>query len=228
MRKNPVWVVSAILTAGFLGIMYSIAPAYICSSYLLSSVFAYFLCIYISISLHDKENDVFEGILLLHCSSKAEYYASREFLQISMCLIFTIILSFFPVLKDIIAPHFFTRRIAADDLIYGGITVVFSGLCGIETGDLFHPRYISRKAGWAAVILFSLLALCKEGLIRNLPVFKILDILTPPITDSLILLGNTDSFNKAGTLLIVLHMFIFSLLAALVKIKLLCLKKTFD
>ncbi len=228
MRKNPVWIASALLTAAFLGTMYSFAPAYVCSSYLLTSVFLYFLCVYISICLHNKEDEVFEGILLLHCHSGSEYYISRELLQTGACLIFALVLSVVPVIRDITWPGFFTRSVTAEDVFYGGLTILFCGLCGIETGDLFHPRYISRKAGLAAVILLSVLAVCKHSLIAVLPVFKFLHILTPPIMDSLLLLGNSDRFDHSGTLLIVLHLFLFSLAAAWIKIKLLSVKKSLD
>ena len=99
--------------------------------------------------------------------------------------------------------------------------IVFCGICGAETGDFFHPRFIGRKYGVCGPILITVLAVCKEGLKRTFAAFKILDIITPPITDSLVLLGNTDSFDITAILLIVLHMFLFSLAVMLIKVKLL-------
>ena len=221
MKKNALWIITAVLTAGFLGAMYSFAPAYVCSSYLISSVFMYFISVYISMDLHEKENDVFEEVLLLHTKSDTEYYLSREMLQIRMCLIYALILSFFPVIYSVIRPGYFTRAVTPNDLICGGLMIVFCGICGAETGDFFHPRFIGRKYGICGAILITVLAVCKEGLIRTFAAFKILDIITPPITDSLVLLGNTDSFDITVILLIVLHMFLFSLAVMLIKVKLL-------
>lgn len=201
--------------------MYSVAPAYVCSSYLLSSVFLYFLCIYISMSLHGRENDVFEEVLLLHSRPDAAYYLSRELLQLCMCLIFAFVLSVFPILKSIVQPHYFTRAITAADVIYGGAMILFCGICGIESGDLFHPRYINRKFGYCAVILLSVLAVCKHALIQTSALFRILDIFLPPIMDSFILLGNTDSFDGKGTVLILLHMLVYSSVITAIKIVLL-------
>ena len=221
MKKNALWIITAVLTAGFLGAMYSFAPAYVCSSYLISSVFMYFISVYISMNLHEKENDVFEEVLLLHTKNDTEYYLSREMLQIRMCLIYALILSFFPVIYSVIRPGYFTRAVTPNDLICGGLMIVFCGICGAETGDFFHPRFIGRKYGICGAILITALAVCKEGLIRTFAAFKILDIITPPITDSLVLLGNTDSFDITAILLIVLHMFLFSLAVMLIKVKLL-------
>jgi hypothetical protein len=224
-RKNPMWVISAICTAVFLGVMYSIAPAYICSSLLITSVFQYFLCAYISMSLHDRENDVFEEVLLLHCDNDIAYYVSREMLSLGGCVIFSLVLSVFPLIKSFVEPHFFTRAFTPADVVIGSGLIFLSGVCGIETADLFHPRNISRKPGICALVLISVIAVCKPALIQTLPVFNILNILVPPIMDSLILLGNSDRFIISGDCLILLHMLIYALAVMLIKIKLLKFRK---
>ena len=223
--KSPMWIVAAISIAAFLGVMYSIAPAYICSSYLISAVFMYFLGAYAALSLHDKENDVFEEVMLLHCGSPAAYYISREVLQLVTGFIFALVLSLAPLIKALIQPGFFTRAITPADVIWGGAMVCFSGICGIETADCAHPRIIGRKHGICLVVLISVLAVCKHSLIQTLPVFKVLNILMPPVLDSFLLLGNSDSFEPAGNLLILLHMLLYSLAAAAIKIRLMTLKK---
>ena len=225
IRKSPVWIISLICTAAFLGAMYSFAPAYIGSSLLITSVFQYFLCAYISMSLHARENDVFEEVLMLHCDTDREYYVSRELIMLSACLIFSMILSVFPLLKSFVQPGYFTRMFTPEDFVIGGGLILFGGICGAETADFFHPRFIGRKFGICAVLLISVLALCKHALIQTLPVFGILNILTPPIMDSFILLGNSDSFNISGDSLIMLHMMIYAVLAAILKITLLRIRK---
>ena len=205
--------------------MYSFAPAYICSSYLLSSVFLYFLCVLISMGLHEKENDVFEEVLLLHSDSSAAYHASRELLQLGFCLLFALVLSLFPVLKAILQPDYFTRALTASDVLWGGGTILFCGICGTECGDLFHPRLIKLKYGICAVILLSVIAVCKQGLIHSFSAFRILDILMPPFMDSFGLLGNSDRFEPAGSFFILLHLLLYSLVLCFLKIRLLMLKK---
>ena len=225
IKKSPMWIVSLICTAAFLGVMYSFAPAYICSSLLLTSVFQYFLCAYISLSLHERENDVFEEVLLLHCDTSPAYYISREVLQLGVCFIFSVILSLFPLLKSYIQPWFFTRAFTVADVVIGSGLIFFSGVCGLETADLFHPRFIGRKFGICAVVLLSVLALCKQGLIQTSPAFRILNIFMPPVMDSFVLLGNSDSFSISGDGLIILHMLVYALVMAAVKIKLLQYKR---
>lgn len=225
LKKSPVWLVSIICTVGYLGVMYSVSPAFICSCYLLSAIYLFFLCEFISMSLHEKENDIFEEVLLLHCESEVPYYLSREMLQLRMCFIFAVILTIYPVLKSWQRPGFFVRNPEAIDVLCGGAVILFSGICGIETADFFHSRLLSRKFGGCFLILVSLLSLCKEGLIETLAVFKILNILMPPVTDGLVLLGSGDNFDKMGILLIVIHMMIFSIVITILKIKLLQIKK---
>ena len=225
LKKSPVWLVSIICTVGYLGVMYSVSPAFICSCYLLSAIYLCFLCEFISMSLHEKENDIFEEVLLLHCESDVPYYLSREMLQLRMCLIFAVVLTVYPILKSIQTPTFFVRSIEPIDVLCGGAVILFSGICGIETADFFHSRLLSRKFGVCFLILVSLLSLCKEGLIETLAVFKFLNILMPPITDGLVLLGSGDNFDKMGILLIVIHMMIFSIVITILKIKLLQIKK---
>ena len=225
LKKSPVWLVSIICTVGYLGVMYSVSPAFICSCYLLSAIYLFFLCEFISMSLHEKENDIFEEVLLLHCESDVPYYLSREMLQLRMCFIFAVILTIYPVLKSWQRPGFFVRNPEAIDVLCGGAVILFSGICGIETADFFHSRLLSRKFGVCFLILVSLLSLCKEGLIETLAVFKILNILMPPVTDGLVLLGSGDNFDKMGILLIVIHMMIFSIVITILKIKLLQIKK---
>lgn len=225
LKKSPVWLISIICTVGYLGFMYYVAPAFICSCYLISAVFLFFLCEFIAMTLHEKENDIFEEVLLLHCESEVPYYLSRELLQLRMCFIFAVILTIYPVLKSWQHPGFFVRNPEFIDVLCGGAVILFSGICGIETADFFHSRLLSRKFGVCFLILVSLLSLCKEGLIETLAVFKILNILMPPVTDGLVLLGSGDNFDKMGILLIVIHMMIFSIVITILKIKLLQIKK---
>lgn len=221
MTRNALWAVTMLVIAAFLGAMYSFPPAYVCSSYLVSSVFMYFLGIYLSMNLHAGENDVFEEILLLHADSDAAYYLSREMLQARMCLICSLILSFFPLIYSIIRPGYFTRAIMPGDVCCGAAVILFCGFCGAETGDFFHPRFIGRRYGICFAILISVVALCKQGLMETFAAFGILEIFMPPVTDSLVLLGNSDNFEAMGIFLIVLHMFAYSLVMMCIKILLL-------
>ncbi len=221
VANNALRAVTTLITAAFLGAMYSFPPAYVCNSYLLSSVFMYFLGLYLSMNLHARENDVFEEVLLLHADGDAAYYLSREMLQIRMCLIVSLILTFFPVFYSILRPGYFTRAVAPGDVFCGGAVIVFCGLCGAETGDFFHPRFIGRRYGICFAILISALAVCKPGLTQTSPVFGIPDLILPPVMDSLVLLGNSDRFEPAGIFLIILHMLLYSIAVMLLKILLL-------
>ncbi len=220
-KKYASLVITPVVTVIFLCVMYSVSPVYICSSYLISSVFMYFTGVYISMDLHDRENDVFEEVLFLHAASDVKYYISREVLQIRISLLFSLVLSLYPVLISALRPGSFTRTVTPGDVICGGLIIVFCGICGTETGDLFHPRCIKNRTGVLLAVLISVLALSKYGLIQTSAVFNALHVLVPPIMDSFVLLGNSDRFDPKGILPIILHLFLFSSAVTLIKIILL-------
>ncbi|MCR5250211.1 MAG: hypothetical protein K6E50_06375 [Lachnospiraceae bacterium] len=219
-------VMPCILTAGFLGIMYSMAPGKICSSFLLSAFFLYFVCLFISMTLQARENDVFEEVLLLHSRRAADYYLTRELMMMGITLVFTIILTLYPIFVSITWPTFFTRAMEPADVAFGGMMILVHGICGMAVGDLFHPRIFgSRRTSIVLAVLLSLLAVCKIGLIQTLPRLGMLEILVPPLMDGFRLLGNGDAFDGGGIFLILLHFLLYSIVLVLIKIRLLTGRK---
>ncbi len=96
LHKGQVLIIPVVATAIFIGIMYSMAPIGVTSSFLLSAAFLYFLCVFISMTLNGKENDVFEETLLMHCKSPLNYYVSREMLLLTQCIGYSLLLTVFP------------------------------------------------------------------------------------------------------------------------------------
>ncbi|MCR5719504.1 MAG: hypothetical protein K6F84_02965 [Lachnospiraceae bacterium] len=215
--KSPVWIVSAVSVFTFVGIMYLVTPVYVCSSFLLSSMFMFFLGIYIAMSIHDRENDVFEEALLLHCDKERVYLISREIITLVMCILFSSFLTFYPVVRALLKPSFFMRSLTAYDVICGGLFIFLCGLCGLQTGDFVHPRFINKKPGVAALLMFLALTVCKYGLVSKASVFRILDIITPPVLDSFKLLGDKDVFVK-GVGFIMIRLLIYAVVVMIVKI----------
>ncbi len=74
LLKGSVLVIPTVFTAVFMGSMYSMAPIAICSSFLLSAVFLYFICIFISMSIHGKDAE----------TAYADYIkGTRSFMEVS-------------------------------------------------------------------------------------------------------------------------------------------------
>lgn len=219
LQKGQVLIIPVVATAIFIGIMYSIFPIGITSSFLLSATFLYFVCVYISMTLNGKENDVFEETLMMHCKMPLNYYVSREMLLITQCFGYSLILTMFPAALFLLRSSKFIRPMEATDVILGGLNIFFSGLCGMATGDFFHPRLLhNRKDGILGALTVSVLVICKEGLIVYFAPLVTLNYVLPPYLDGFKLVGSTDFFEPKGMILIFLHMVIYSTVVVCLKV----------
>jgi hypothetical protein len=225
MRRS-VLTVPSIATAGFLWISYSVSPLGVCSSYLLSGVFLFFIGMFFAMSINGKENDVFEETLLLHSKSASVYYASRELLLLILCCIYSLVLALAPVLLCLINSKLFMRPVEATDLALGLPYIFISGFGGMELGDLCHPRiFAKRRDALSVAALISVLSLCKVGIMGFHPVLKVLNYLLPPILDGYEAVIDKNYFDNGSLLLICLHMAIYAVIMMLIKIRILTLKR---
>ena len=219
LKKGQVLIIPVVATALFLGIMYSMAPIGVTSSYLLSAAFLYFVCVFISMTLNGKENDVFEETLMLHCEAPLNYYISRELLLLTQCLGYALILTIFPAVLFLLRGSMFLRPVEAADVVFGGLYIFLSGLCGMATGDFFHPRFLQRrKDAILGALVVAILAICKEGLTEYFAPLFALNIVLPPFMDGFKLVGSTDIFEPGGMLLIFLHMAVYAAVVVCLKI----------
>ncbi|WP_029324303.1 hypothetical protein [Butyrivibrio sp. AE3004] len=219
LKKGQVLIVPVVATALFIGIMYSMAPIGVTSSFLLSAAFLYFVCVFISMTLNGKEDDVFEETLMMHCERPLNYYVSREMLLITQCFGYALILTVFPAVLFLLRGSMFIRPMGIADVILGGLYIFFSGLCGMATGDFFHPRFLQRrKDGILGAIMVSVLAICKEGLTTYLMPLAILNFVLPPFLDGFKLVGSSDIFELRGMVLIFLHMTVYAVVVVCLKV----------
>ena len=227
LLKHSVLTIPLVVTVFFMFIMFSISPLNITSSFLISAVFLYLVCVFISMNINGKENDVFEETLLLHSRSPVYFFASRELVFLSISILYSLILTIFPAVLAVTDKNKFVPSAEPMDIVCGGAYVLACGIAGTATGDLFHPRlFAKRKNAILGAIVISILAVCKHGLIGYNPVFKILNIPLPPIMNGLELVSaNNFRFDTAGIFLICLHALVYSAVVTLIKIKLLSIKK---
>lgn len=219
LKKGQVLIIPVVATALFLGMMYSMAPIGVTASFLLSAAFLYFVCVFISMTLNGKENDVFEETLMLHCEKPINYYVSREMLLITQCCCYALILTTFPVALFLLRGSVFIRPMEIADVLFGGLYILLSGLCGIVTGDFFHPRFLQkRKDAILGALVVTVLAICKDGLAELFIPLSALNFVLPPFMDGFGLVGSTDIFDPSGMLLIFLHMAVYAVVVVCLKI----------
>ena len=221
--KSAVLVIPTVSVVVFLGIMYSIIPQQISSSFLMSGFMLFVISVYISMSIQLREQDVHEGLLLLHSNPGAGYYLVREMLTFSIMLFYALILILYPIIRNSLhGGGWFTRPLESDDILYGSILVLGNGICGVSLGDAFHRRLIPRRRNVIiCVVLVAILAVCKVAITQKLPFLKILNFLLPPVMDGFDMVGNGDHFDPKDTLLILLHSVLYAVVLMVIKIWLL-------
>lgn len=216
--RNAVLIIPIIATAAFIKMAYAVTPTQVSGSFLLSGVFLFLCMTFLAQCIQDRENDVHEEILLLHSKSDKNFYMSRELVLLSILLVFAIVLTFYPVMFSMRCDHVFSRPLEVNDVIFGGIIILSNGLCGFTLGDFFHQRIQNeRKHRIILVIFFILVSVCKTPLIHKFSAFKFLNILLPPVVDALDMVGDTDRFDKMGTIGIFIHSIIFAIVITLLK-----------
>ena len=229
ISRSAVLVIPIVATVVFIRAMYVVIPTQISGSFLLSGLFLFIVSAFLAMSIQAKENDTHEEILLLHSNSYFNYYISREMVLCSLTLLFAISLIAYPVIKSMTDSSLFTRKLTISDAVLGSLIIIGNGLCGVAVGDMFHQRIINkRRNGIIGLILFALLAICKHPLLQAfsfIKVMNVLHIITPPIMDGFEMVGDTDVFDQMGTLTIFLHMIVFVVVVAFVKIRILMYRK---
>lgn len=229
MFRNAVLVIPIVATFVFLEAMYSVIPIQVSGSFLISGIFLFVVCIYISQSIQQRENDIQEEVMLLHSKSPECFYISRELVSLSIVAAFTILLIFWPVIKYVLNDSTFSRPLKMSDVIYGGIIIVVNGLCGVAVGDFFHQRFIyKRRSRLIAVVFVSIISICKHSLIQKFVFLKFLNFLLPPIMDGADMVGNSDIFDGKGTMIILMHSIIYVVVLTIIKIQILNYRKFSD
>lgn len=226
LKRSAVLTVPTVATLIFLGVMYSIEPFDVCSSFLLSAVFLYFICLFLAMSLNGRENDIYEETISLHCVTPHSYYLSREMLLISLDFCYAFVLTLVPVILFFMDNTRFTRLMKFEDIVCGGLHIFMCGLGGVLIGDFFHPRiFRKRRDAIIGALAVSLLAVTKEGLIGLSAAFGILNFVLPPITDGLKSVGSSGFFKPADMMIICIHFVIYYLVILMLKIQILQKKK---
>ena len=227
LKKSSVLTIPTVATLIFVGVMYSIKPYDVCSSFLLSAVFLYFICLFLSMSLNGRENDVYEETISLHSVTPHSYYCSRELLLITLGICYALVLTLVPAILFFMDNTSFVRHMGFEDIACGGLHIFMCGLGGITIGDFFHPRiFRKRRDAIIGALAISLLAVSKEGLINLSAAFSILNLVLPPITDGFKSVGNSDFFNPVNMMIICIHFVIYYLVILMLKIQVLEKKKS--
>ncbi len=217
--RSTVLVASTIISAAFLGFMYSLAPATVTTSFLMSGLFLFLVSIYIAMCMAEKENIVQEQLLLLHSQKEGRYYGARELVLYSIVFLYAAVLMAVPIIKNVQPPYFFTRPLAVRDVVCGSLFVLINGMCGAAVGDFLHPRiWKERNKAIVLAVLIALLSICKTSIVHEFRAMKYVVWILPPIMDGFEMVGSSDLFDVGGSAFVFVHMLLYVLIISGVKI----------
>lgn len=162
---------------------YSIGPADIVSSTVLTAL-ALFLCLtWAGLSFSRVEEPVISQLLQLKLDSHARETASRGLLLSAASLAASLVSAAWPLLKNAVSGgRFITRGITAADI--GAMMLLYfsASLAGGAFGGLFHPRiFRDTRLAWLLALGGCLVGVFSGVIFRDIPVFSFLSPLFPPV-----------------------------------------------
>lgn len=216
-----------IITICFLGIMYSMKPVDICSSYLLSGVFQFVLLTFVALSMSGSEETVEEQLLLLHGNKWRAYCVSREMTLCMISFLYGALLAFVSVFLNCINRFsLYKRTLLFSDVAAGTMIIIGSGLAGIAIGDLLHPRIMGdRKMAVAAAVGLMILSIAKDAVIEKYRFLTVFGIVLPSVMKPARDLGNGDYFELRPVIVFLFWMLFYYLMVAVMKNLVLSLKR---
>lgn len=216
-------VIPLILTAVFWGSMYSVKPLDVCDSFLLSGILQFFLAVIISRGIAEREQPVEEELLYLRGRGPWNYYFSKELTSFGAMFGFALLLTVIPLIQSRINPGtMFRRALESEDMLLGGLVILSSGIAGCALGSFFHPRLMeNRKLALSLTAGAAVVSALTEVLGQTWPVLKGILIVFPGISRLAFTMGNEVSFSAGAVFLFAGRLYLWSGLAAGIRICLL-------
>lgn len=199
--KGSTFIMPLIVSVIFLYTMYTIKPQQIVSSYLVSSVFLFFVMVWVGLSVNSGENIVTEQILLLRVQSVPSYYASKVIFLICIALLADVLYALFPVIQNILnGGDMFTRQMLVSDVINALLLQGGSAFAGAALGSLLHPRVMkNRKLAIVLTVFFTTLTLTSTSLTAVFPALKAILWVVPPVMIPAEIYGKAEYFSWGST-----------------------------
>ncbi|KMZ55602.1 hypothetical protein [Dorea sp. D27] len=176
--------------------MYTIMPVGIVDSFVMASYLVFFVLVWTGLSVSADENPVMEQIQLLRVRSSLCYYLSRAAVLAVLGLSVSMICVLFPVIQNLLNDKaLFLRPLTAFDVLNAFILVAGCSFTGGALGSLLHPRVMEdRKLAVVLTVLLSVLTVVRTGLVQEIPFFKYVAWILPPVDRIAYIYGNADRF----------------------------------
>lgn len=179
------WVMPLIALLGVLGMMYSMAPVGIVSSFSITGIFLFVIMVWIGKNVEGLEPEVSEHVMILRLESERKYYWCHIIFMMCICVVLTGISIAVPVFTHIRSGNaLLSRQLIWTDFVGGGLLMFACAFTGGMLGELFHIRVIrDRTVAIGLTFFIALLAICRNGVISDFAIMKYILWVIPPISD---------------------------------------------
>ena len=182
----------------------------------------YIICVWFGFMCNDVEDIVIEQLLYLKVNNRYLYYLSETMLFFCLAFLMTIFVMLYPAFQFLINPE-----IVSINYIYIGLILhISTGMMGLATGSFFHPCIIKKRKTIVILILLVLvLSFIKSNIFRENPVWSIVSLLLPPMSEILYSLKNLTELTSKLTFQITNYAMTYYLIQQTVKVALLIKRK---
>lgn len=231
--KDSRFIMPFVALAVFLYMMYSVSPAGIVGCFCVTCYMVFPLMAWVGFSVSSSENEVMEQILMLRVQSNTVYYMGKALFLIIIELLVDFICLVFPLAKNILSylankTFIFDRQLMGYDVLNIVLLLVGCSFVGGALGSLLHPCVIrDRKFAVLLTLLAVVLTVIRTSVIQEIPVFKLIAWVLPPIDKILIIYGSENSFSLVKTCSIFLPLMLYGVIYSLAK-SVICCKRKFS
>lgn len=224
--KSNKFVMPLVVLLCFLYFSYTIAPIDIVDMFTMSSVFTFFLMVWVGCSYSDSENTALKQIIILKVQSEKRVYISEMLFLNILGVMAGGISMLVAVTQNVVSDfHLFSRALTIQDVVKGFILHVLCAFMGGAIGSFFHPRIVNRKLAVLCCTLMSILAVTKEAIGSTFLPFRLISWLFPPISNVIRIFAGADSLHVRGVLISSLLLGIYGTIFYGLRVYILCKKK---
>jgi hypothetical protein len=191
------FIMPLVVWSGLIFAHYRMMPLEVVSSLATSSIYVFFIMIWLGITYFDSVEVVSEQLLLLRVCKRTTYYKSKYLFLILLGALMSFLSVIVPVIYNA-ANNFemFTRSLTFMDIFFGFFLHLVITFLGIAVAAIFQPLCIrNRKIALLLAAMVSLVALAKDAIIESYSFLRYLLWIFPPLSDILNLFRDSVVFN---------------------------------
>lgn len=182
--KSSQFVMPFALMMAYLAFLYAMVPVSVVDSYVQSAILCFFIMVWAGLMYHNLEPVVSQQIILLRIKKDWKWYVSESLFLFFLALLAGTVCVVFPLVQSLIDGLVFQRQPMAGDIGSALLLHYMAGFTGGAVGMLFHPRILKeRKLAVILTAVTALLAVVKNGLIHEFPIFRVVGWLFPPVAE---------------------------------------------